>query len=544
MNIKREHILLFCIVFIGVAVRIMKFGEPVVGTDVAAFTRLGKNLIEHGRYVFGENYNMGVFFPPGYPVFVGIVNYFLNDLFVSAKLVSLVSNCITIYIAYLIGNELYGKEAGLFAALFYAFYPVILIISLQGWSDSLFFCFLLLSIYIFIIAIKKDNFFIYPLLGFSIGISYLVRPEGMFLLLFPFLHLFGMFGERVHFNKKSLMRVSTVFVIFIIIVSPYVFFLKSYTGKVTLSGKSNISVLLAELSGSNDYHQIVNAQDNLYDRAAFQLDETKTQLVGWNRGANRSLREYILKDPVKVLKRYKANMARELKVLAKLLLPIIIPLFFVLFDRKIWKVKLNVVFIGLSLIYLILYPLFIIIEKQTLMIVIFVAFLSAQGFSVSGTSFSRILNYFSPGENKERIGLDKSIKAVIVVMLLLSSFVYLKYSSFDKSPVPIEHEIAGHYLKEAVSSDYEKLNVMSRKPLVSFYSGSRFTMLPYANSADVLQFAKLYNVDYIVIDERMLGKWDFYDELMEMHKDFQDVDLVFEDHSERLIRLFKIRKLI
>ncbi len=79
---------------------------------------------------------------------------------------------------------------------------------------------------------------------------------------------------------------------------------------------------------------------------------------------------------------------------------------------------------------------------------------------------------------------------------------------------------------------------------MNFYSDARFTMLPYAGSADVLNFAKLYNVDYIVIDERLLGKWDSYDELMEMHKYSSDVELVFEDHSGKIIRLFKVMKSI
>ena len=90
--------------------------------------------------------------------------------------------------------------------------------------------------------------------------------------------------------------------------------------------------------------------------------------------------------------------------------------------------------------------------------------------------------------------------------------------------------------------EYEKVNVMSRKPIVSFYSDARFTMLPYANSSDVYAFAKLYDVDFIVVDERLLSQWDYYDELLHMDKHYDDVQLAYEDVSGMSIKLFQIRK--
>ncbi len=221
MKIKKEYVMLTCIMVVAVVARIVKFGEPIVGTDVAAYCRLGKNLIENGSYIFGENYNMGVFFPPGYPFFVGILNLFIGDLFFSAKSVSMVASCITILISYLI---------------------------------------------------KAVSF------------------------------------------------------------------------------------------------------------------------------------------------------------------------------------------------------------------------------------------------------LQQSTKAVLIIILALGSITYLKYSSFDKTPYPVEHKRAGEYLKKYVSSEYEKINVMSAKPLVSFYGDAKYTTLPYANINAVINFAKLYNVDIIAIDERLLSRWEHYNELIQVHR--------------------------
>ena len=55
MEFKREHIILLLILLIGSIVRMIKFGNPAVGTDVAAFSRLGKNFLESGREMTALN---------------------------------------------------------------------------------------------------------------------------------------------------------------------------------------------------------------------------------------------------------------------------------------------------------------------------------------------------------------------------------------------------------------------------------------------------------------------------------------------------------
>jgi 4-amino-4-deoxy-L-arabinose transferase-like glycosyltransferase len=541
MRVKREHIALALILLAGIIARIIKFDDPGFALDTVAFSRLGKNLVEYGRYNFGENYNMGVFFPPGYPFFIGLLNLAVKNLFVSAKVISFISSCITIILAYLIGKELYDEESGLFAALVFAFYPVILILSVDSYSDVLFFCFLLMSIYLFLLSLKKDNYVISALIGISIAASYLTRPEGQFLLLLPMLQAFGMFSGKISFNKKYLFKVALIFLIFGIIISPYMLFLKNYTGKFSPTGKANISILLGELSDEKEYHEVVNAPDNLYDRAAFALTEDKTELKGWNKNENLSLKDYFFKDPLAFAKRYQKNVLREIKTLNKLLMPIILPFFFAFFSRDLFKNRNRLIFIIYPLFFFLMYPIFIIIEKQTLLIVVFLIFFSCGGFSNARQAFSDLISYYGLGRNRALQLVERNIKYLIVAILVLSSLSYIKYSSFNKVARPVEHDMAGLYLTKSVPAAYEELNVMSVRPYVSYFSNARFTMLPYANVSDVVSFAKLYNVDYIVVDKRFLGKWDFYNELIEMQKYSDDVELFYEDSSDSLIRLFKIK---
>ncbi len=542
MKVKKNYLILILILLIGSIVRMIKFGDPVVGTDVAAFSRLGKNLIESGSYSFGENYNMGVFFPPGYPLFIGIINLFAHDLFFSAKLVSFVSSLITIPLFYLIGRELYNEESGLFAAFAYTVYPLSIILGVYGNSDALFFCFFFLAIYAFLLSLKKAYLLFYLLFGISSGMATIIRPEGMFLLILPFLHFFGLFGDRLSTAKKHLMGTIFVLLVFIVIISPYMLFIKNYTGKFALSGKNNIAVLLAELSHDKEYHEIVNAPKNLYDKAAFSLTSDKTQLTGWNRNVQRSLlRDYILKNPLKFIRGYQNKVLQEIKIIFKLLLPIMIPVFFSLFDSNLFKRRTGLIFVFFPIIYFLIYPFFVIIERQTFLIVLFPLILSSIGFVHSRLALTHLLDFYGIEKNRVSIFIGKYIKHIIIIIFIISSFTYLKFSSFDKIPEPVEHAKAGLFIKNTIPMGYETVNVMSVKPIVSFYSEARFTMLPYANSKDVVDFAKLYNVDIIVVDERLLSQWDFYDELVHLDRHSDDVQLIYEDTSDKIIRLFKVK---
>lgn len=547
MKIERENLVLFAIILVGIIARIIKFDDVNLATDAVVYSRLGKNFIEGGTYVFGENYNMGIFFPPGFPVLVGLVNPLFNDLFLSARLVSFILSIGSIFLSYLIGKELYDKVSGLFSALLFAVYPILIIVSVQGYADASFIFFLLLSLYLFIKFLNNEGVIYQVLLGFIFGVTCLIRPEALFLLLLPGMHVFGAFGPKLRFNGKYMLSFIILILVFVLILSPYMLFIKDYTGKFMLSGKNNISILLGEISEDLNYHQIVNAPDNVYDRAAFSLDESKTRLTGWRRDINLSLKDYILKDPVSFARKYLKNLIQEIKIALKLVTPFMLPLFFSIFYGDLFKNRKRLIFLILPLVYFLIYPMFIIIEKQTMLVILFLMLFSSGGFSISQKVISDVGSYYGIEKYKFIRFLEKYIQYLMVALLIAGSLVYLKYSSFEhvdrKHAKPEEHKRAGYFLKEKLLTDYETLNIMSKFPYVSYFSDSRFTMLPYADVDDVINFARLYNVDYIVVDERGISKWDFFYELQQMDKHSSDVELFYEDTTEKLIKLFKLKKI-
>ncbi len=535
MKIKRESLILILIFLLGTLIRIyLSWNETFIGSDAVIYTRLGKNLIESGKYLFGENFNLGIYFPPGYPIFVGLINLFFNDLFLSGKMVSLFFGLISIFLFYLTGKELNNRESGLFAAFAYAIYPTgIIVTTLKAQSEGTFFFFLFLSIYLFILSKRRNSFFIYASLGLSIGTAYLTRPEGLLLLLLPFLTFIDNNPLK---NKRYLFKVCVTFMTFILIISPYLLFLQRSTGEFTISGKQNMGM-------SIEREVNIKSKKEL-DKTIFSLNEEKTQLRFFN--TKTSIFSYIsknlLKNPSKFIKYFLNNVKDEIEILRRWLIPIILPLFFSFFRRDLFERKNILLFILFPFLFGGLYSLFPIEERFAGSMVLSLILFSSVGFVNSQLAFSNILDFYKIKRNKIIIFSERHIKHVIIIMLILSSFLY--YAVFrPKSEIPAEHVKAGYFLKNNISSEYEKLNIMSRAPWISFYSDSRFTYLPYANYSDVINFAKLYHVDYVVVDERLLSEWDFYDELIHIEKYSDDVKLIYEDNSGKLIKMFKVNYL-
>ncbi len=540
MKIKKEYLILALIVVAGLIVKIpLLIKMTYVGVDSVKIIRLTKNLFESGNYIFGENFNWGIWIPPGYPLSIGVLNIVVNDYFISAKLISLISSILTSLLFYNIGRELYSREAGLFAAFAFTFHPLIVRLSYLGLSEPLFFCLVSLAVYLSILLLRKNSFLHYILLGLVIALSFLTRPEGLFLLLLPFLLLLNNTPFK---RKERFFKISISLLIFILTISPYMIFLRNATGKLTLTGKANASIMLGELSGDRDYHEVMNIPENTFDREAFLLNEKKTQLKGFDKDNQRTVFNYIFKDPISFMGKYQKKLLREVKALIKLIFPIMLLLFFVFFKRDLFEKKIRLHLLIFPLLFFAIYPVFVIVDRHILIIVLFLILFSSGGFDSAPTAFYGLVEFYSLSRNRIISFLEKNIKYVIVLIFILSSISIFVFTSLGKMPLPFEHVRAGKFLKENVSSEYEKLNVMSRKYDVSYHSGARHTMLPYASGVDVLNFAKLYDVDYIVVDERYLGKWDFYDELIKLDKYSDEVELAYEDSSEKLIRMFKVKK--
>jgi 4-amino-4-deoxy-L-arabinose transferase-like glycosyltransferase len=535
---KNWLILLIFILIFGLLFRGYFFVDDwFIGTDAAIYTKLGENYIENGEYQFGENYNLGIISAPGYPILVGIVNILFDNLLLSGKLVSLLFGLFSIVLFYLIGKELHSKEAGLFAALALAAYPFSAHISGIASTESMFGFFAFLAIYVFILIYKKRiSLRLTAILSVSIAIAYLTKPEGLLLLiLLPLIFILKAKQCKKSKNyedwKKVMIKLLIAIILFSMIISPYILFLKNNTGQITYSGKKGLNVVMGEAFNTLEY-----------EKSVYSLNKNKDQIELYEKNMELSLGDYIKENPKQFIKRFITNLLKALKYLVILALPFLVPLVFFIFYKKLFRDKSLWGLIIILTLFLFAYSLFYIIIRFMYPLMLILMVLAGIGYCNSRQNLFKVLKHYKIKRNFLITFVNKYLKTTMIFVLLCSSIFYVGAYALLSESKPNEHIEAGLFLKELHGLDIENINVMSRKPWISFYSGSKYTTLPYATPKEIINFAKLHQVDYIVIGERELSKWRNYDKIINLNVYDEKIELikVFESkESKKKINFIK-----
>jgi len=109
-------------------------------------------------------------------------------------------------------------------------------------------------------------------------------------------------------------------------------------------------------------------------------------------------------------------------------------------------------------------------------------------------------------------------------------------------PVFIEHKKAGEFIRNNISGEYEKINVMAVKSTVCFYANSRCTLFPYADVDRLIEYIKNNKVDYVVVDERYMGFRSNFEELIRLDKRSNMFKMIYEDRKPTLTRIFQVMR--
>jgi len=412
-------------------------------------------------------------------------------------------------------------------------------ISQETWSESLHILFVLITIYLYLKLIKNYKISLAILLGLSISLTYLIRPEGIVFLLLAIIFLFQR-SRNLKF-KKAFAGSSIIIVTFFIAAAPYFYFLYQNTGKLCLTAKAKPNLITGIILNGKDVDDMNKSDVNFYEKTFSNYDEETNSIKLPEEFTNISARGTIFNDPNEFLKRYLKGFWSEIKVLADqyllniFLIPIFALFIFLLRTRKLFKE----IFI-LSLfpaIFLLMFPAFHLESRYLLQVMVFIILLSSLGLSMKSKAVLNIKGL------KFSSALFLKVLKFMIIFLVFCNFIAIYINSLYSAPdYPLEHKLVGEYLKDSPDYDPEKSVIMSRKPFAAFYAESKkgSVPIPYTSPENILRFAKARNVSYIVIDERWLGIRDNYDEVINLDKYFKEVEIFYEDNSVNPIKVFKI----
>jgi len=127
------------------------------------------------------------------------------------------ASVITLLVIFAIGKELYDEAVGLIAAFIFSICPIVLHASTKIWIDAVLTLFCTLSVYLSILAVKKEKAFWYILAGISFGLAILSKISALAIIA-PIVYLF-----IKNFNAKRLSNVLYFIIFSMLIAGPWLY---------------------------------------------------------------------------------------------------------------------------------------------------------------------------------------------------------------------------------------------------------------------------------------------------------------------------------
>jgi 4-amino-4-deoxy-L-arabinose transferase-like glycosyltransferase len=232
-------------IFIGEAARNLAEGRGYV-IDSAYIGAISKVQTENNMLVDLQDVpppDVGVYtpyyeLPPGPSLLLaGTYRVFGEYRYIYFRLIEAIISSFGCLLIYLLGKELFNRNVGLVAAFLYAIYLPLAYISTWVLNDALVPFFTLLSLYLFVMGVRKKSITYYILAGFTVGIGCYFSPS---IVLLPVIFGLGVliyaFGQSGF--KKNILNVFKITAIMIlvpaVVLSPWIVRNYNITGHVML----------------------------------------------------------------------------------------------------------------------------------------------------------------------------------------------------------------------------------------------------------------------------------------------------------------------
>jgi len=246
------------------------YSNPGFNSDALHHLMPIHNLLDGKGYTYRDKPHLII--PPGY----GIASYaaflFVRDIEYSGVVISALSYIFLIPLAYITVRFLFGRETGLLAAWMITFSPALVTVSSNVASDAVSCLCILLGFQAYLKMVHGNTGVGSAIwLGSLLGFAYLVRPENFLvgILSIGSLFVFCIRDKQDSYvgdHAGSLRRYARPLLVagfFLIVVLPYVLFLKEHTGRWTFSTKGGINMLVGETSLEGPHHRVKDL-DKMY----------------------------------------------------------------------------------------------------------------------------------------------------------------------------------------------------------------------------------------------------------------------------------------
>ena len=491
---------------------VLRLQTPIIA-DGVYYATMGKHLVA-GNLQEG----LSTFWPPLYPLLVGLSSLVFRDIETGGKFVSVLAGSVLVIPLYSLIRVLYGKEAAFIGAVLVAIHPTLIHYSTALLTESTYATLFVTVLFAGLRALSGGAYVAFFSVGVALGACYLLKPEAIgYVGLMAVLTLYTSLSGNHLPLSEVLFRIMALVAGASLLSLPYILFLRRAAGGWTISDKFR-----AHFHPSESWErrwlglpegQTTTLADRLYAGVSRKDDSLE------NRGLPAA--------DVSSLRMMTARSIEALRSEGRLLIDgMTPPQFMLLMALGMFKTE------WLKELYLLSFFTFTLIgyalcpdeinERLLMPLLPVTVCWVAGGFKTvedwlvkffKHTKISRDVPFINP----------RTLRLLMITTLAFSMLPWVVYALMAMRAAPmVEYKEAGRWVKEHSQTP---LLIMATAPFIAFYAGGRHAYLPAEKYQTVVEHARRLNVDYVAIDEAHISNGVFG------NNEYSDLRLLLDEGS-------------
>ena len=179
---------------------------------------------------------------PLYSFLIALISPLVSDFEVAGKLISSFFGILVIFPVYFLGKRVFDQKIAFFSAFFLAIHPYFRRFSGDVLKESTYLFFLAIAIWFTLKTVQRGKMYSYLFVPFFSALAYLVRPDGIEILLVVFFYFF--FIKKFDLPEKKWTVILLLLLSSVILFLPYLLHLREATGEWALSKAKSIGGIL------------------------------------------------------------------------------------------------------------------------------------------------------------------------------------------------------------------------------------------------------------------------------------------------------------
>lgn len=277
------------------------YSIPGVTSDSTIFLQIARNLLlGHG---LGWQ---AAWVPPFHSILLAVASWAGGfDLLHAAAVIGTIQAFLLVVVVYFFALSVFDQRTAVVAAVMTAVFPHLVWLAFYPESEITYTFLQIASLFAFFAAIRKGSHVLGVLAGVLFAFAYMARSEGLFVMAFVILCVLVAHGKEL-LRSRVIPLCTVIVLVFILVASPYLFFLRQHYGGLVLSPKTSYVLVWMQGRIYQDHDKGEMENEDLWGLTPDgKLRWMEPKGLGY-------LVSYLLSDPSKSLRVYSHNLSMHL----------------------------------------------------------------------------------------------------------------------------------------------------------------------------------------------------------------------------------------